>query len=494
MSSSAPSHLERLEAALQAAPLVAILRGITLDEAEGVVTALYDAGIRIAEVPLNSPKPFETIAMLVARFGDRMVIGGGTVTTPAQVAQLAQCGAALCVSPNTNPEVIRGAVAAGMVAMPGFQTASEAFVAIEHGARYVKFFPAGGNASALSAMRAVLPKDVRVVAVGGVGVHNQEELLAAGATVFGIGSEIYRPGNTAAQVGASAKALLAAMGHGGPVKRVSLVCNPEALIGEAPCVVNNGGAIRWVDPLQKRLMTASLPSGVVTRTGLPFAVWSIAALPAGHLAGTVDEGFCTVDSNTGVVAKGPAAAQAPGCRFNDMAVDPLGGLWAGSMHKGLLATTGALFYAPTAAAACRQVAQGLGAPNGMKFSPDGKTLFVLDTQARTLLAFPADIERGTLGEPHVLTDFMGIPGKPDGMALGDGGTFWVAMWGGSCVVQIAANGGLLRTVALPAPHVSSVCLDAQGTLYASTSRMRLSLDQIAQAPGSGGLFAIKLNT
>jgi len=486
------NEFQRLELAFQASPLIAILRGIRFEEAAEIVAALYETGVRVAEVPLNSPNPYATISMLVERFGDRMVIGGGTVTTSAQVAELAKCRASICVSPNSNTEVIRAALLAGMVPIPGFQTASEAFAAYENGARYLKFFPAASNAPALSALSAVLPKEVRVVAVGGVGLDSYPKLLAAGATIFGVGSDIFRPGFTAEQVRSSSNVLVREI-ESANAKRVRIVCNPEALIGEAPCVIKGNDAICWVDPLQKRMMSASLPDGTLKYTMLSEAVWSIAPLPKGELVGTISQGFCTIELSTGLLTKGPIAPQGTGCRFNDMTVDPLGGLWAGSMHKGLLSTAGALFYSSEATKPSRKVAEGLGVPNGMKFSNDGKTLYVLDTLARHLLAYPANIELGALGEPYVLTDFMGIPGKPDGMALDNDGNFWVAMWGGSCVVQIDANGALLRVIALPAPNVSSACLGSRGTLYVSTSRMRLSQDQLIQAPASGALFAISLD-
>jgi sugar lactone lactonase YvrE len=156
----------------------------------------------------------------------------------------------------------------------------------------------------------------------------------------------------------------------------------------------------------------------------------------------------------------------------------------------VLAARGTIFHAPAPDAAPVCVANGLGVPNGMGFSDDGGTLFVIDTLARTLLAYPADCAAGTLGEPVIVTDLMGVPGKPDGMALAPDGSFWVAMWGGGCVVRIDSGGALLREIPIPAPHVSSLCFAGDGTLYVTTSRMRMSPQQLAEHPGSGGLFAI----
>jgi len=207
------------------------------------------------------------------------------------------------------------------------------------------------------------------------------------------------------------------------------------------------------------------------------------------VAGTLDDAFCTVDA-AGTIRPGLSAQLDPGCRLNDMAVDAQGGLWAGVMHRGLLATRGAVVHAPSLDEQPRIVASGLGVPNGMKFSADGSTLYVVDTLARTLLAYPAD--KGMLGEPVVVSDFLGLAGKPDGMAIGPDGSFWVAMWGGACVVQLAPDGAFLRQIAIPAPHVSSLCFVGPGRLFVTTSRMRLSPQALAEHPGSGALFEIRL--
>ena len=271
-------------------------------------------------------------------------------------------------------------------------------------------------------------------------------------------------------------------GTGGTAR---LVCNPEAGIGESP-VAGRDGEIVWTDPIAPRLLRFG--AGRLDQIALARPVWSLAAMPSGAWAGTLEDSFCLVDGE-GAVRTGPRATVDPGCRFNDMAVDPGGGLWTGAMHKGVLAGRGAIFHAPTPDAEPVRVFQGLGVPNGMSFSADGRTLFVIDTLARTLLAFPVD--GGRLGEPLIVTDFMNVPGKPDGMAIAPDGSFWVAMWGGGCVARIGCDGALLGMVAMSAPHVSSLCL-AGATLFVTTSRMRLSPDQLAGYPGSGGLFAIDL--
>jgi 2-dehydro-3-deoxyphosphogalactonate aldolase len=198
-------------APLPAPPLVAILRGVRPDEVVAIAEALFDAGLRMIEVPLNSPDPLESIARLARTLGDRCLCGAGTVLTPEAVDQVRAAGGQLIVTPNTDPEVITRAVSHGLVVMPGFATASEAFAAIRAGARHLKLFPAATYGAAhLKALKSVLPADVAVYAVGGIGPAEMGNWLAAGANGFGIGGELYRPGQTAAEVAARAGALMQA--------------------------------------------------------------------------------------------------------------------------------------------------------------------------------------------------------------------------------------------------------------------------------------------
>lgn len=184
----------------QALPLVAILRGITPEEVVPVADAVYRAGFHFIEVPLNSPRPLESIARLVAHFGDRACCGAGTVITPAQVEAVAETGAKLIVSPNGDQEVIRRTIALGMVSMPGIQTPTEAFSAIAAGARYLKLFPAVNlGPGYVKNLKAVLPGEIKVLAVGGVNLDNMREFLDAGTHGFGIGSDLYKPGRTPEQ-------------------------------------------------------------------------------------------------------------------------------------------------------------------------------------------------------------------------------------------------------------------------------------------------------
>jgi len=477
----------KLDAALATLPVIAILRGLNSAEAIDVVEALFEAGIRVAEVPLNSPDPFVTIRALVAHFGERMILGGGTVVTVEQVRELAACGATLCVAPNTDPDVIRAALAAGLVPVPGFQSATEAFTAVAAGAKHLKMFPSAGRGGDLAALRSVLPREVQLVGVGGVNATNGAELAACGAGAFGIGGEIYRPGMTAQEVGARARAMLPWFAPALLARKAALLCNPQAVIGESP-LWRDGGVV-WTDPVTRRLL--HLQDGETTARQVGFSVYTLAALPDGRLVGATVDSLCTIDPDTGAIARGPGAPLAPGLRLNDMTVDPRGGLWVGAMHGGLLAGTGAVYYAADVGEAPRQVAAGLGVPNGMAFNLAGDTLYLVDTLARTLLAYRVDRMAATLSEPTIVSDFLNIPGKPDGMTMGPDGSLWVAMWGGGCVVQLAPDGALLQQLKVPAPHVSSLCFGVTGTLFVSTSRMRLGPRQLADAPGSGGLFAIE---
>ncbi|MEM1429807.1 MAG: 2-dehydro-3-deoxy-6-phosphogalactonate aldolase [Pseudomonadota bacterium] len=191
--------------------IIAILRGITPDEAIAVTEALIGAGVTKIEVPLNSPDPFESIDRMVRAAGARAVIGAGTVLRPRDVDKLAEIGAAMVVSPDANPAVIAATKAAGMLSYPGVFTATECFSALHAGADGLKVFPAFKLGSdGLKALKAVLPADVPVFAVGGVGGADFAEWRAAGAAGFGIGSALYAPGTDADTVGARARALVSA--------------------------------------------------------------------------------------------------------------------------------------------------------------------------------------------------------------------------------------------------------------------------------------------
>ncbi|GGF35742.1 2-dehydro-3-deoxy-6-phosphogalactonate aldolase [Aliidongia dinghuensis] len=204
-----------LKTALARCPLVAILRGIKPDEAPPVAAALIDAGFSIIEIPLNSPDPFTSIGRLAHQFGDLALIGAGTVLSPTQASEVSAAGGRLIVMPHADTEVIRAAKALRMVALPGFATPTEAFAAFHAGADGLKLFPAEANPPAvLKAMKAVLPADVPVLPVGGITPERMADYFQVGAAGFGLGSALYKPGDTAEQVGAAARRFIAALpGH-----------------------------------------------------------------------------------------------------------------------------------------------------------------------------------------------------------------------------------------------------------------------------------------
>ncbi len=200
------------EDALKQCNLVAILRGIRPDEVEAAGEVLIDAGWRIIEVPLNSPDPLKSIEKLVNRFGDRAVIGAGTVLTPAQVMDVKATGAKLIISPNANLSVIEASIAANMVSLPGVATPTEAFAAIGAGATGIKAFPAEAIPPAIiKAWKAVLPKEIPLLAVGGVTPVNMKAFIEAGANGFGIGGSLYKPGFDTKTIADRAKQFITAL-------------------------------------------------------------------------------------------------------------------------------------------------------------------------------------------------------------------------------------------------------------------------------------------
>ncbi len=200
-----------LRAALSQCPIAAILRGVKPDEIDGIGDALVEAGVTVIEVPLNSPQPFASIQKLAARHAHHALVGAGTVLNAADVARVKEAGGRLIIAPNFDADVVRAAKAAGLVSLPGVMTPSEGFAALKAGADGLKLFPAEIIPPAVfKAWRAVFPADALMLAVGGVGVDNIGVYRDAGASGYGIGSALYKPGRPAAEIGGLARALVAA--------------------------------------------------------------------------------------------------------------------------------------------------------------------------------------------------------------------------------------------------------------------------------------------
>ena len=192
-------------------PIIAILRGVKPAEAVGIAGVILAAGIDKIEVPLNSPSPFDSINTIVKAYGDQALIGAGTVLTTAQVKQVRSAGGQLVVSPNCDPAVIAATIAEGMQSWPGVFTPSEALAALQAGATGLKLFPGDmAGPKGLKAMRAILPFGTQVYAVGGVAPDNFSRWIEASADGFGLGSAIYKPGDTSETVAAKAQAIVTA--------------------------------------------------------------------------------------------------------------------------------------------------------------------------------------------------------------------------------------------------------------------------------------------
>jgi 2-dehydro-3-deoxyphosphogalactonate aldolase len=199
----------RFDSLFSAMPLVAILRGIKSNEVVDIANALIEAGVRIIEIPLNSPAALKSINILVKAVGERAICGAGTVLTVDEAMSVAAAGGAIAVSPNTQPAVIRQCMESGLVTIPGFATPTEAFTAIDAGASYLKLFPAGSyGVPYVKSIRAVLPANIRIVAVGGIEEGNIKAWLNAGVDGFGMASNLYAPGKTPEEVHRTARNLV----------------------------------------------------------------------------------------------------------------------------------------------------------------------------------------------------------------------------------------------------------------------------------------------
>lgn len=207
----------RFHAAFAAVPLVAILRGITPPEVPAVAAALVEAGITLIEVPLNSPDPFDSLRALVKACPATVSVGAGTVLEADAVARIQEAGGQFIVTPNTDPEVIGAAATAGLASLIGCLTPTECLAAARAGATMLKIFPASRlGPGYIKDLRAVLPKDLPVLGVGGIGAAAFAEYRTAGCSGFGIGSDIWKPGRPATEVGAAARRLVEAWRRLGP--------------------------------------------------------------------------------------------------------------------------------------------------------------------------------------------------------------------------------------------------------------------------------------
>jgi 2-dehydro-3-deoxyphosphogalactonate aldolase len=190
-------------------PVIAILRGLEPEEACDIAQALLDAGISMMEVPLNRPGALEAIGLIAAKFSDKVVVGAGTVLTCEAVINVKEAGGSFIVAPNTNTDVIDKTKELGLQSCPGVYTASEAFTAIQHGADFLKLFPCDGvSPKTIKALKTVLPENIPLLCVGGINENTIPEFLKAGADGFGIGSNIFKPGDDAKTVYTHAKSLM----------------------------------------------------------------------------------------------------------------------------------------------------------------------------------------------------------------------------------------------------------------------------------------------
>jgi len=206
---------QRLDAACEALPLVAILRGLRPEEAVEIAQALFDAGFRLIEIPLNSPEPFDSIAAVRKALPAEALVGAGTVTTRADVARLDGIGADLVVMPHADTEVIAAAKAAGMICIPGIATPTEAYAALNAGADALKVFPAElVGPAAVKAIRTILPAGTRLFPVGGIAPDTMEPFRSAGVAGFGLGSALYKPGDTVETVADKAARFVSAWRKG----------------------------------------------------------------------------------------------------------------------------------------------------------------------------------------------------------------------------------------------------------------------------------------
>lgn len=208
----------KLSERLQEMPVIAILRGVRPDEVVAVAEIIYQQGISIIEVPLNTPNAFDCIANLSNAMGDCCLVGCGTLTNSHDISKLVDSGAQIAVTPSTQPNIIEDCLKHGLMPIPGFLTPTEAFAAIHAGARYLKLFPASTvGRSHLAALKAVLPRGINVLAVGGVKHDELDEWIKVGAAGFGFASDIFHPGDSIESVKQAIQKLVASVRKAGVI-------------------------------------------------------------------------------------------------------------------------------------------------------------------------------------------------------------------------------------------------------------------------------------
>ncbi|MBR9912578.1 MAG: 2-dehydro-3-deoxy-6-phosphogalactonate aldolase [Gammaproteobacteria bacterium] len=202
---------QQFQQALTECPLIAIIRGVKPTEVEAVAETLLEEGVRIIEIPLNSPEPLRSLELLARRMEGRGLCGAGTVLTTAEVSAVKNAGGQLIISPNCNPDVIKATLAAELMSLPGCLTPTEIFSAIAAGADHIKLFPAGDlGTSYVASLFGPLPKNITTLAVGGIDEHNMAAYWQAGTRGFGLGSNLYQAGDSVEQIRVKARTLMAA--------------------------------------------------------------------------------------------------------------------------------------------------------------------------------------------------------------------------------------------------------------------------------------------
>lgn len=491
---------DKLRSQLAACPIVGIFRGVHPNDVVEIGEAACQAGLRVIEVPLNSPNPFESIDKLRRHFEGRMIVGGGTVLSVEQVHELSRVGAQISVSPNCDPEVIEAAIEARIVPMPGVATATEAFAAVKAGAEYLKLFPASSGGVALSkALREVLPSSISLVAVGGVSASNASEFTDAGCRYLGVGSEIYRQGFTAQQVFDSASEFVIGFRHRAQpetdpisIPRAKRLAKCNDAIGDSPVWDSEHRRLIWIDTAQQVLRAFEVQSQKLSSADLTLPIFGIGLRNNFELCGVSRNTVCRVDLETGNVTSISDSAELPeDSRLNHVSFDAKGRAWAGSIHLAAKPGMGCL-YKFEDSGQVDMVADGFGICNGVGWNAERSELFLLDTLQRTLIATQFDDASGSVRSPRLVYDFMNIPGKPHGMVVDSSDHIWIAMWGGNRIIKINSMGNLLDEVHVPAPNVTACTLGGNdlSDLFVTSARFRNSDAEVSEFPDSGSVFRI----